>query len=172
MLTKSLHVAANPFYFEEKTMHLQYIAPATIDAIVAQDNTAYRFAVARAVASVLPVPAAPMESAAVYFKDIHFEMAEKILATFNEAKPVNLDEALELTKMFWTVRYATVHDAADDALVEGLVVKPTLFDLVGATAFMTNDQRDYLCENYAAVLSTLGLCIKAARKMHAAYIGA
>ena len=60
-------------------MHLQYIAPATIDAIVSQDSTAYRFAVARAVASVLPVPAAPVESAAVYFKDIHFEMAEKII---------------------------------------------------------------------------------------------
>lgn len=153
-------------------MHLQYINPTTIDAIVSQDNVSYRFAVARAVASVLPVPAAPVESAAVYFCDIHTEMAEKIISTFNEAKPLDIDQALEEAKVFWMTRYGTVHDAADDYLIEGLTIKPTLLDLFSGTAFMPSSMRDYLCENYTKVLPTVGMCIKAARKMHAAFVGA
>lgn len=153
-------------------MHLQYIPPITIDAIVAQDSKAYMYAVARATASVLPIPPSPVLNAQVYFNEYHLEMSQKIVACFNEAKPLSIDTAVSLAKMFWLIRYSTVHDAADDSLVEGLVVKPCLMDLFGATAFMSNEQRDYLLENHTKVLTTVGMCIKAARKMHTAFLEA
>lgn len=151
-------------------MHLQFIAPSTVDAIVAQDATAYRFAVARAVASVLPVPASPVESANVFFKENHEEIAEKIVGTFNEARPLDFDQTMDAAKALWMVRYATVHDAADDAIIEGLMIKPSLLDFFGATPFLSVQQRDFLLENHQEVLKTMGQCIKAARKMHACFI--
>lgn len=151
-------------------MHLQYITPLAVDALVAQDATAYCYAVARAVASVLPVPAAPVESASVFFDETHEEIAEKIVGTFNEARPLDFNKTLATAKSLWMVRYGTLHDAADDAIIEGLSVAPTLFDFFGATAFVSNEDRDYLVENHKEVLKTVGMCIKAARKMHAGFV--
>lgn len=151
-------------------MHLQYITPQNLDALLAQDPKAYLFAVARGVASVLPVPASPIENPGMHFDASHAEVAEKIIGTFNEARPLDFTKTLEAAKVFWLVRYATLHDAADDSIIEGLVVTPSIFDLFGATVYVPYEMRDYLAENFKAVLPTVGLCIKVSRKMHAAIV--
>lgn len=152
-------------------MHLQYIPEQTIQAIVAQDARAYLTAVARAVAGVLPIPATPVDNPQAYFRENHAEISEKMISTFNEARPLSsVEGAVALAGVFWSFRYATVHGVADDCIIEGLSTKPCLLDFFSCTGFFPNELRDYLCDHVAEVLTSLGGCIKAARTMHAAYI--
>lgn len=141
-------------------MHLQYLSTETQQQLLSATATAYMAATAIAISYAIPIPTSVVN-------DINQEVlnvkptAASIAGWFNEARPLNLDETLDMAMQLWKARYEVAHGQ----WLEQTNYSGTVLDLFGIGYVLSGERACLLQENHKEIGCIVGAAVKAARQM-------
>lgn len=141
-------------------MHLQYLSSETQEKLLGAAPAAYAAAVAIAISYAIPIPTNVVQDVnqeAVNIKPT----ASAIAGWFNEARPLNLTETLDLATQLWKARYEVAHGQ----WLEQTNYSGTVLDLFGVGYVLSAERACMLEANHKEIGCIVGAAVKAARQM-------
>lgn len=108
-------------------------------------------AAAKAIANVLAVPSFTVNSTQEQFSATCRDQANLMVSALNEVAAIKYDEVLELTRVFWTMRYYAAHPLEHLTVKEGDAIACFL----GVAQTLPDNVCKVICENKACVVDAV-----------------
>ena len=108
------------------------------------------FAVAAALAQRLPIPSSAVQSPTSHYRASGELGARAVIGCFNEAHPLDLREAFDMTMKFWLYRYNVVHGQARHIPVENCF----LDSYTNAGLIFSKDEQEFM-NKFSLQISTI-----------------
>lgn len=141
-------------------MHLQFLSTETQEQLLSAPREAYKLAVVLAAAYAIPRPAHQVESIEDEWTNVK-ATAGIIVGWFNEARPLDLNCAVDSVGQIWKALYETSTGNFADRVISANCV----LDLFGIGYFVTPELKEELVKHAQDMGGILGACVKAARQM-------
>ncbi len=141
-------------------MHLQYLSTETQAAIATSKTTAYRLAVAVALAYCFPRPTFVVTSISKEWENIQ-PLVQSNIGWFNEARPLDVKATEQAAQQIWQALYEVAVGSFSDKA--GFISCP--LDLFGIGYFLTPELKKELCDEIDDLGKVVAPCMRAAMQM-------
>lgn len=144
-------------------MNLQYLSPQTQEAIISVPPAAYAAAVAIATGYACPIPSGVVQDIKAYTDGSVGQALDAIVGTFNEVRPLPIDEVVLNAKNVYQARY----EVAFGLIIEkaGSANFADVLDLFGIGFCISGDFVGQLKLHSADIMKVLPACLVAARQI-------